>query len=146
MISLQLYPMRDELTLAWLKTMDKQRELAINPETCFWAGSVSSDNAAALRTFLNEAGQENIQALAKYASLDDPLAYAVLVRDARSDTQYHLFVIEIRPGLWTEPRFLFGRKLSQECSVTARVSASVPDGMITHPKVEVWKSLFGGFK
>jgi hypothetical protein len=145
MMSLQLYPMRDESTLAWLKTIDKQCELTINPETCFWVGSVSSDNEVALRIFLNEAEQENIHELVKHASLDDSLAYAVLVRDARLDTRFHLFVIEIRAGLWTAPRLLFGRQLSMECSVTARASTAVPEGIITHPKVEVWKSLLGGF-
>jgi hypothetical protein len=145
MMNLQLYAMRDESTLALLKKMDKQRELSINPETCFWLGSVSCDNNVALQNFLKDAEQENLQELIKQASIDDHVAYAILVRDARLETQFHLFVIELGQGLWTEPKFLFGKKLSTECLVATKSSTTVPDGIVTHPKLELWKSFIGGF-
>jgi hypothetical protein len=145
MMNLQLYAMRDESTLALLKAIDKQCELNINPDTCFWLGSVSCDNKIALQKFLKEAEMENLQELIKQASFDEHLAYAILVRDAYLETRFHLFVIELGQGLWTDPKFLFGKKLSMEYSVATKPSTAVPDGIVTHPKLELWKSFIGGF-
>lgn len=145
MINLQLYPKRDETTLALLKKIDTLGDLAISPETCFWLGSVSVDNTAGFQKFIKDAEQENLQELIKQASLDDHLVYAILVRDAQLETQFHLFVIELGQGLWTDPKFIFGRKLSTECSVTAKPSTTLPEWVDTNPKVEVWKSFIGGF-
>src|SRR5580693_9510923 len=124
MMNLQLYAMRDESTLALLKRIDKQGELAIDPETCFWVGSVSCDNNVALQNFIKEAEQENLQELKKQSSIDDHIAYAILVRDARLITRFHLFVIELGQGLWTDPKFLFGKKLSMEYSVATKPSTA----------------------
>ena len=145
MLNLQLPATKDESTLALLREIDKQGELNTNPDACFWLGSVSTENKEAFQSFLKAAEEENLQELMKHSAIGANVAYAVLARDSRSETRFHLFVIESGGGLWTTPKFLLGRPLSMEYSVTTKPSTPVPDGIETHPRLELWKSFIGGF-
>jgi hypothetical protein len=139
-LNLKLYPIHDETTLALLRGLDAHNELRVAADSCFWLGSVSRSNEAALRQFLRAAEDESLTELLKHAAIDDSLASAMLVRDAILENRFHLFIIESAPGLWADPRFVFGKRLSQECVVQAKEESGLPVGLAPSPKTEFWKA------
>lgn len=142
---LELYPMRDESTLTLLKNIDTKSQLRMGDDSCYWLGSVSMNDKRALGQFLKAADDENLLELEKHTSMDDPLAYAILVQDAKTKTRLHLFIIQSDLGLWSASKMLFGKMLSAEYSVVVKTEEVLPEHLKPQPKLELWKSFLAGF-
>lgn len=145
MLNLRLHTIRDASTLDAIRQIDTQGELRVSGDSCFWVGSVSTDDRAGYDEFLNAAGRGDLLELARHNSIEDNLACAVLVRDAKSQIRFHLFIIEIREGLWTPLRVVLGQEVSEDCSVEPQAETDLPEGLVLNPKLELWKAFIGGF-
>lgn len=137
--------MRDESTLDLIRQVDTRRELTVTADSCFWVGSISTDDKAAYDEFLSAAGRGDILELVRHNSIEDNLAYAVLVQDANSHARFHLFIIEAREGLWTPSRVVLGKEIPEDCSVLPQCDANLPEALMPSVKLDLWKSFIGGF-
>lgn len=144
MKTLELYPMRDGSTLTLLKKIDSKSELRVSDDSCYWLGSASMNDKQALKQFLEAADDENLLELKKHVSIDDNLAYAIIVQDAKANTRFHLFIIESNSSLWRASKILFGKMLFDEYSVAVKTEKALPKHLIPQPKLELWKSFLGG--
>ena len=144
-LTLELYSVGDESTLALLRKIDTKAELRVDSNSCFWLGSVSTDHNEDLQKFLSAAEREALLELKEQNAIEVNMVYAILVQDASSIERFHLFIIQFGKGLWDDLRIVFAKPVSAPLSVVPKTKTALPRELVPEPKLELWKTFIGGF-
>jgi hypothetical protein len=142
MLKLQLHRFSDELTLELIRKADLKGELKVATGSCFWLGSVSTDDREAFRKFLTAAEAEDIAGINRQQAIDVNMAYAILVRDANLDGRFHLLLIEAKQALWTDSTVLIWKRISTELSVTPKPGPVLPEGAHAGAEIGIMETFY----